>query len=214
MIEPVRSKTGRAYVVEHRGILTLVDTGYTGSLPRIGEAVRRMGRSLEDIRQVVLTHCHGDHAGEAARLRDALGLRVVAGAGDVGVLEGREPYPFGPSPLVRAAYGFLHRYRRFAPDVVLTEQTELDGGLAVIPAPGHTVGHMAVWAPEHRALFAGDAAWNLGWLRTDWTSFSQDPARSRETLRELAALRPESLWVGHGPPVRRGAADRLRDLLR
>ncbi|HEX2030812.1 MAG TPA: MBL fold metallo-hydrolase [Actinomycetota bacterium] len=214
MIEPVRSKTGRAYLLEHRGVLTLVDTGFTGSLPRIRAAAGRLGRSLEDIRQVVLTHCHGDHAGEAARLREAFGTGLVAGAADLGVLEGRDPYPFAPNPVMRTAYGFLQRYRRFTPDVLLSERAELDGGLEAIPAPGHTPGHVAVWAPDHGALFAGDAAWNLGWLRPDWAWFSQDPARSRETLHELAGLRPASLWLGHGPPVRRGAADRLRDLTR
>ena len=42
--------------------LTLVDTGVPGSADRITDAVHSLGRDLTDIRQILVTHCHSDHA--------------------------------------------------------------------------------------------------------------------------------------------------------
>lgn len=214
---PVRrilGKTGRAFLVQHRDVLTLVDTGAPGSLRRLLTALRKIGRRPEDIRQVVVTHCHGDHAGEAARLKETWGLPVVAGAADVGVIEGRDPYPGPKTRWGRALYGRLAGYQRFSVDRPIAERTEIDGGLVVIPAPGHTAGHVAVFAPEHEALFVGDAVWNIGSLRPSWPQFTQDTERNLDSVRALADLPAQALWLGHGPAVRRDGQARLRGLSR
>jgi glyoxylase-like metal-dependent hydrolase (beta-lactamase superfamily II) len=213
-IHQILTKTGRSFLVEHRGILTLVDTGQHGSATRLFRALDRVGRRPEDLRTVVLTHFHGDHTGEAARLKEFTGVTVVAGAADAGVIEGREPYRRHASAVAHALYDIrLHRFPRVAVDHAASDRTEVDGGLQVLPAPGHTEGHVVVWAADHRALLAGDAVWNIGSLRPSWRIFTRDYDRNLETLRELAELHPETLWMGHGAPVRRDAADRLRSLV-
>jgi glyoxylase-like metal-dependent hydrolase (beta-lactamase superfamily II) len=212
-IQPVLGRVGRAFLVEHRGVLSLVDTGAPGSGARIRSILWRAGRRPEDVRQILLTHCHGDHAGTAARLRKELDAPVVVSAADAGVVRGRDPYPFPPAAWGRAAYGWLSRYRRLEPDSVVEGPTEVDGGLRLLPAPGHTEGHSVVWAPDLRALFLGDAVWNLGRLGASWRAFTQDYDRNVESLSELADLPTEVLLFGHGPPVHRGGRDRLRSLV-
>ncbi|MGH2739787.1 MAG: hypothetical protein ACRDH6_04790, partial [Actinomycetota bacterium] len=66
---------------------------------------------------------------------------------------------------------------------------------------------------ELNALFCGDSVWNLGMLRLSWKPFTQDPAQNVETVRELADLSAQSLYFGHGGPVRRDGRDRLRSLI-
>src|SRR5881296_1936037 len=88
------------FLVEHRDVLTVVDTGSPGtSVGRILRAIQRTGHEPDEVRQIVLTHCHGDHAGQAKALAEATGATVVAGAADAPVIEGRAPYP-GPKGLV------------------------------------------------------------------------------------------------------------------
>jgi glyoxylase-like metal-dependent hydrolase (beta-lactamase superfamily II) len=213
-VQPILGVVGRAFLVEHRGVLTLVDTGGPGSVGRILRALRRVGRGPEDVRQVVLTHCHGDHAGTAATLNRRYGTPVVVNDLDAEVVAGRDPYPYPPSPVGKATYGWLSRYRRMEPTHRIQGRTEVDGGLEAIPAPGHTHGHMAVWAPDLRALFLGDAVWQIGPLRPSWRMFTRDYDRNVESIGKLADLPSEALLLGHGSPVRRGGRDRLRSLVR
>ena len=46
------------------GGLVLVDAGFARSGPRIGQAIRDLGRAPSDLRAVVMTHLHGDHTGD------------------------------------------------------------------------------------------------------------------------------------------------------
>ena len=58
-----------SYLVETGGEVTIVDAGapsYLGDLPR---ELAAMGRTLDDVRAVVLTHGHSDHIGFAERIR-------------------------------------------------------------------------------------------------------------------------------------------------
>lgn len=213
-VVPIRAKwVGRAYLVEHGGVLTLVDTGTWMSEGRIAAALQRIGRRPTDIRQIVVSHSHGDHAGGASRLRELCEAPVIVGAADAPVIEGREPYRHAPAAWGRAAYGWLDRFPRYRPDRTIAAEEELEGGLHAIPAPGHTPGHLAFYAPQLRVLFTGDSVWNLGTVRLDWKSFCHDPERNVETVRRLAELPFDAAFVGHGPPIRRDARERLRSLI-
>ena len=52
--------------------VTLIDTGWADSAPLIAEALAELGRRREDVKRIVLTHFHEDHAGAAARIGAAV----------------------------------------------------------------------------------------------------------------------------------------------
>ena len=194
-------------------MLTLVDTGTEKDPPRIQRALERLGKKPDDVRQILLSHGHGDHAGGAKAMRELTGAPVFAGAADVDVIAGREPYVMAPALLGRVLYSNrLKDYPRFEVDHGLDERTEVEGGLEMIPVPGHTPGHMAVWAPELQALFVGDSVWNLSGLRPSWKAFTWNWELNRESLGRLTDLPSESLWFGHGFTVERNGRSRLRNL--
>ena len=56
----------------------LVDAGLPGSEKRIQRALRSAGLSFKDIKLIVVTHGHVDHAGSAASLRELSGAPIVA----------------------------------------------------------------------------------------------------------------------------------------
>ena len=216
-IHKLPTRVGRSFLIEHGGVLTLVDAGTRNEPEKIARSIRSLGRKLEDVRQIVISHGHGDHAGGASRLRQLCDAPVYCGAGDADVIAGRRPYDFARTRWARASYGWLSRYPRFQVDHPVAARTEIDGGLEIIPAPGHTRGHVAVWAPEHEALFVGDAVWRLpristSWVTESWKAFTQDRDRNAETVRELADLPSQALFFGHGATIRRGGRDRLRKL--
>jgi glyoxylase-like metal-dependent hydrolase (beta-lactamase superfamily II) len=64
----LRLPVGHAYLCQDAGGLTRIDTGVAGSATQIAAAIRGLGRQPGDLRQVVLTHFHADHAGSAAEI--------------------------------------------------------------------------------------------------------------------------------------------------
>ena len=56
--------------VDEDGQVTLVDTGLKSASKRTLAGLAAMGRSVVDVTRIVLTHAHGDHAGNAARLAE------------------------------------------------------------------------------------------------------------------------------------------------
>ena len=86
-------------------------------------------------------------------------------------------------------------------------------GLQMVETPGHTPGHLAVFDADSRVLVAGDAISNtINGLQGPMSEFTGDMRTAEESVRKLAALEPEVILFGHGPPVQRDAAAQLRRL--
>jgi len=65
-----------SYIVEDAGRLTIVDAGLAGQWNDLLGELKRLGRSLTDIRALLLTHGDIDHIGFAERLRRDHGVPV------------------------------------------------------------------------------------------------------------------------------------------
>ena len=82
-----------SYLIESAGEVTIVDTGvpsYWGDLPA---ELGAMGRSLDDVRSVVLTHGHSDHIGFAERIRRERGTPILVHELDATLARGEVPNP-------------------------------------------------------------------------------------------------------------------------
>jgi glyoxylase-like metal-dependent hydrolase (beta-lactamase superfamily II) len=72
-----------AYLVEDGGEITIVDAGAPGYWSALPAELATMGRTLDHVRAVVLTHAHTDHIGFAERIRRERGVPVQVHADDV-----------------------------------------------------------------------------------------------------------------------------------
>ena len=177
-----------AYVLARGREAAVVDTGVAGSAPQIEGGLQAAGLSWEDVRHLVVTHNHPDHAGSVAAVMEAAGsARAYAGAEDI--------------PSIDAPR-----------DLVAVEDGEEVFGLRVVTTPGHTAGHIAVFDPDSGLLVAGDALNNSEGLGGSPPQFTADPAAAEASVRKLAELDVERVLFGHGDPLERDAAQALRDL--
>src|SRR5262249_55864708 len=64
------------YLVAEGCDLTLVDAGLPGHWDQLAPALATLGRSLSDVRAVLVTHAHPDHFGMAERIRQVADARV------------------------------------------------------------------------------------------------------------------------------------------
>ncbi|MBA2441799.1 MAG: MBL fold metallo-hydrolase [Rubrobacter sp.] len=213
------------YVIEEGEELTLVDAGWPRSWPRVERAISDLGRSLGDVRAVVLTHGHPDHIGAAERVRRECGATVWAYREEVsrvrGEAKGSSPFALVPALLTQlwrpTALGFvLHATGRgFLTPSWPTEVVpfEAEGGRIDVPGrprpvktPGHTGGHVSFVLEESGVLLAGDALLTLDPLtRAEGPTAPPDalnssPGQVRESLEALAQLEAATLLPGHGEP--------------
>ncbi len=204
LLRITRLRFVNAYLVAEDDGLTLVDC----LLPRsadllLGEA-RRAGAPVV---RIVLTHAHADHVGSLDALADALpGVEVAITARDARLLGGDMALePGEPQSRLRGSYpGTRTRPTR------LLRAGDRVGSLEVVPAPGHTPGHAALLDVRDRTLIAGDAYSSLGGVATTARANPRFPLPALATwdrptalrsARELRALDPARLAVGHGPVV-------------
>jgi glyoxylase-like metal-dependent hydrolase (beta-lactamase superfamily II) len=147
-----------SYLLETEDGLALQDCGPTTCVPELKARLAERGLELRDVRHLLLSHIHLDHAGAAGVLvREHPGLQVHVSA--IGA-----PHLVDPSRLERSArrlYGddFDRLWGELAPvpseNVHIVHDQTL--GLATFPSPGHASHHVCYLDPEG-TLYAGDAA--------------------------------------------------------
>ena len=215
-----------SYLVEEGGQVTIIDAGLPGYWRDLPAELAAMGRSLEDVRGVVLTHGDTDHIGFAERLRRERGVPVFVHELDAGRARGEVKKPmsgWGPIRIGALAgflvYGARHGALRIT---YLTEVTtfsdgatlDLPGSPRIIHIPGHTPGSVAVHVPSVDAVFMGDAFTTRSVLTGETgprpAPFTLDPAGAKASLARLDAI--DATWVlpGHGEAWKGGLAEALR----
>lgn len=178
------------YLIHVDGSAALVDAGCGGSAPRILKNVKACGVKPGRIELLLLTHCHYDHVGGAAALRDRTRCRIVAHSLDVPFLERGDD-------VVTAASWYGGRVSPFSVDIIVSgdrETLEIGGRpLEAIHIPGHSPGSLAYLFPseDKRVLFAQDVH---GPLAPSLLSNETDYQRS---LRRLQSLEADILCEGH-----------------
>jgi glyoxylase-like metal-dependent hydrolase (beta-lactamase superfamily II) len=153
-----RDRVIGAYVLDTEDGPALFDCGPASSIPRLKERLAERGLTLPDVRHLLLSHIHLDHAGAAGSLvREHPGLQVH-------VSEIGAPHLVDPSRLeasARRLYGdaFDTLWGELAPvpeaNVHVVGPSVL--GLECFPAPGHASHHVCYLEPGG-TLYAGDAA--------------------------------------------------------
>ena len=168
---------------------TLVDSGLSSAAEPMVRFARDAG-----IRDVLLTHHHEDHSGNAARLAD-LGVRVLASSATAPVLERGFPIRF----YQRVLWGSAAPVRATPFATARARLGHLDAH--VIPTPGHCDDQVAFHVPSEGWLFSGDA-----FLHERVRAFRRDEdfAATIATLQRLGALDFDVLFCAHRPRLTRG----------
>jgi glyoxylase-like metal-dependent hydrolase (beta-lactamase superfamily II) len=190
-----------SYLVETSDGPAIFDCGPTSTVEALESVLHDRGLELTDVRHLLLSHIHLDHAGAAGVLvRRHPGLQVHVSA--VGA-----PHLVDPSKLERSArrlYGehFDPLWGELA--AVPEENVNVVGddvlGLACFPTVGHAVHHMSYLADDG-TLYAGDAA-GVRILPNAWVIPPTPPpdidvVAWHATIEELRRRRPARLALIH-----------------
>jgi glyoxylase-like metal-dependent hydrolase (beta-lactamase superfamily II) len=158
------NRTG-TYVIKENDV-TLIETSASPSIPFIKDGLSVLGISLDEIKYIILTHIHLDHAGGAGLfLKDCPNAKVV-------VHNKGSRHLMDPSRLIagaRAVYGsdFDNLFDPIIP--IPAEKIIIKGHLDTLKiststtltfydTPGHANHHFSIYDPISNGMFAGDTA--------------------------------------------------------
>ena len=200
------------------GSVTLVDTGLKSAPKKLLAGLREMGKAPQDVRRIVLTHAHLDHAGGLARMKEKTAAAVLVHERDAVYIRTGQPPARDTSTLMGRLFNRLPG-GAFAPADVDGEFADgevlpVAGGLRVVHTPGHTPGHTSFVHEPTGVLITGDAIFNVRRLTYSIKAFCTDVPLSRETADRLADLDFEVAAFTHGPEIRTRARETLREFLR
>lgn len=208
-----------AFILEAGDGLALIDTGLGEHADAIVDVIRGIGRDPGEVRDILVTHCHIDHAGGLARLKQLTGATASMHPVDAEMVrrgESLRPLVAGPG-LVNAVLSRVLARKSFPPleaaeverEVADGDVLPIAGGLRAIHVPGHSAGQLAfLWGEHGGVLIAADAAANALGLAT--SPIYEDVAEGLRSLEKLSSLDFEVACFGHGKPIRSGASRRFR----
>lgn len=214
------------YLVEDQGRVTIIDAGVSGFWSDLPAELAAMGRTIDDVHTIVLTHGHSDHIGFAERMRRERATPVQVHELDAALARGEVPNPakgLGPTrigALVRfLVYAGLRsglRNRPLGEVATFGDGATLDapGSPRVILVPGHTPGSAALHVASHDALFVGDAfatkAVTTGDVGPRIAPFTADADEAVRSLARIEGLTAGLVLPGHGEAWTGGVTEAVR----
>jgi metallo-beta-lactamase class B len=187
-----------SFLITTPGGHILLDPGFDETVPLIKNAMRMLGFKYEDIRLLLTSQAHFDHAAGLAKIKRETGARLAAMAGDVALLErgGREDFAFGNE-------------RMFPPvkvDRMLNEGDSVElGGVKLLArhTPGHTKGAttfitvVAEAGRAHQVVFVTSTTVNAGTSLVDNSDYPEIVADWQLTYAILESLSPDVWLAAH-----------------
>jgi glyoxylase-like metal-dependent hydrolase (beta-lactamase superfamily II) len=223
----------RTLLIEHDAGLVLIDTGLgnkedakfkdiygvendgAGGRTRLEAALAELGHAPEDVRWVINTHLHFDHAGgNTYRPPDAAGASVQLSFPRARYLVQKGELEFARHANERTAASYLAPNFATVPFTLVEGEREILPGIHGLPTPGHTPAHQSVLIASagERACFLADLVPTTAHLPLPWImGFDVEPLVTLETKRRLYGRAEADGWLlvfEHDPGVATGRLQR------
>jgi len=133
--------------------------------------IEELKKQKKKLNYIIATHHHHDHIGGNAKLQQKYGAKIAGPEKDAARIPGIE--------------------------ITLSEGETFDLGdepIEIYETPGHTSGHISLYAPRSKALFCADTLFSMGCGRL----FEGSPGQMFESLQKLSGLPDDTqIYPGH-----------------
>jgi len=202
---------GNIYYVGSRGLASylittpkgdiLINSGLATSVPQIRASVEKLGFQFNDIKILLISHAHWDHASGSAQIKEITGATYMVMDADVPVIEagGKGDFMYGDN--------LNSRFQPTKVDRVLHDGDKVELGGTVLVAhltPGHTKG-CTTWTLQVRdagktynVVIVGSTNVNPGYKLVNNTLYPQIAQDYERTFRVLKSLPCDVFLGAHG----------------
>ncbi|MDV7764661.1 MBL fold metallo-hydrolase [Peribacillus sp. CSMR9] len=194
--------------------LTLVDTGYSNSLPLIENEILKNGYEVKNLKNIIITHYDGDHIGSLYDFKEKYPwINIIASESESKYISGEmkserlvqaeEMLENMPNKEIEFGKWFIQQLKNLK-HVSIDEKVNdgdmiLDNNCRVVATPGHTSGHISLYFPSLKSVITGDAAVNEGQeLIIANQNFCLNVEKAQQSLRKVINLKAETYYCYHG----------------
>ncbi len=206
------------YLAEYPDKLMLLDGCSRADTGKVLRFIKnQLNRPISDLKTVVVTHMHPDHAGAANRLRQITGCKIVAADVEGQWYQGFDGKLMHLTDLMLANWvaGRMKKPRKFIwyspsleADIYLEDGEAIPGfeDWQVLYTQGHTDRDISLYHQETGKLYVADLMVAVkGRYIPPYPVFY--PNRYRRSVARVEALRPQNILLAHGGEVSLGKDD-------
>ena len=200
----IKGGTDNCYIVSRGREAILVDTSSGPSLQMVMDEC-----SKYDMKLLVLTHPHFDHAENADAIARKFNIPVAYHEADDEIFDSYDVQPLRSYGIVgfvvlRMSLKVLRETKVVRPDnhFFVKEGDTLAGygfpDVKVVELPGHTKGSIGLVVGDD-SIIVGDALDN--WIRPEMGHLYYDIDEQRKTFEKIRSLGARKVYYGHGKPT-------------
>jgi glyoxylase-like metal-dependent hydrolase (beta-lactamase superfamily II) len=183
----------------------LVDTGNPGDKQKILDALSSNGVTPKNISLIIITHCHSDHFGNIAALKEQTGAEVAIHKSEADALTKGVNAEICPVGIKGHIFKFLISFRKakitgVKPDILIDRELALETfGVQgkVISTPGHTQGSISVVLASGDVIIS-DLLMAFTGRAPNYPIFAQDMSQVKKSLQLIMEYKPKKIYASHG----------------
>lgn len=205
-ITHIKGGTDNCYLISDGKNAILFDTASGENLQQVTDEC-----SKYDMKLIVLSHPHFDHAENADALSKKFNIPVAYNEADDGIFDDYNSQPLYSYGIVgfvvlKASLKALSKTKVTRPEnrfFVKEGDTLADYGfpdIKVVELPGHSMGSIGLLVADD-AFMVGDALDN--WIKPGMAHLYTDPEAEKKTVEKIRSLGKRTYYYGHGKPTDR-----------
>jgi hydroxyacylglutathione hydrolase len=175
----------------------LIDTGYVSDFDITEKVIMSLGISLDDVKQIISTHCHCDHIGGNRIIQERSGCDIAMHRIGKYFIDTKDGWSTWWEYYGQQADFFNCTQSLEDGDVIRVGPHEFQ----VVYTPGHSADGMVFYNPKEKILLSSDTLWENDLpVITIRIEGSRTLFSLRESLEKIESLDVDRVYPGHGPP--------------
>ncbi|QGU00817.1 hypothetical protein SYNTR_2223 [Candidatus Syntrophocurvum alkaliphilum] len=205
-IKKIRLGVTNIYLIKGNNGYVMIDTGEPRKEKKFFKALNRLNIKPQDIKLIIITHCHFDHVGSLAAIKDVINSPILIHPLEAKTVENADVIIPPGTDIIGKILGAVGKkltwflaFKGIKAEKLYQDEYDLSTygiNAKVINTPGHTNGSLSIIFNDGRAI-VGDLAMNYP-LHSKFPIFAEEPDKVYESWKTLIEKGVKKIYPAHG----------------